>query len=153
MDWRSRIGEKKKSDKLSWKISLYEEFIQFVDKAFDLSVLYNWDFWGGGTDNYAVTFSQGIIDGKSLSIRMISTKKYSYWASFSNKTNPNNIEFSEYDSFISETMDETLEYIREYLLKNEDVKQRQHIRFRGCGYDRCILKIKQEKERLTKVSS
>ena len=110
-NWRLKIGKKREKNELNWRIHLQAEFVQFVEEAEELSKVYNWDFWGGGTKNYAVTLSQGIRDGHYISIRMNPGEKYKYYVSFARQWNPNNIEPSEYHECIGENIDEALKYL------------------------------------------
>lgn len=149
--WRQRRGNRGNSNEIDWRIGLYKEFIQFVDETYELSVIYDWDFWGGGTDNYAVTLSQAIRDGKHISIKMIPSKDYHYYASFCNEMNPNRIkDDNEYKEFAGETIDEALKYIHTFLLDNEYERQFKvsPTRFLGNGYDKCFMRIRWAKEEL-----
>lgn len=147
--WRDKIGKIKNQDELDWRIGLYKEFIEFVDETYELSCIYDWSFWGGGTDNFAVTFSQQIRDGKCISIKMIPSKNYSYYACFSKTTNPNNIkDNSLYSEFVGNTIDAALKYIHTYLLENKFTSEHSGIREKGFGYEKCFMRIRWAKEEM-----
>ena len=57
-NWRSKIGKKVKNNELTWRISLHAEYVEFLNELNILSEIYNWNIWGGGVDNFAVTLSQ-----------------------------------------------------------------------------------------------
>ena len=46
---------------------------------------------------------------------MIASSKYSYYVSFSNEWNPNNIKNSEYKEFVGESMLDAIKYLRIFL--------------------------------------
>lgn len=148
-DWRLRIGEKTPKYELGWRAELYKEAMDFVDKSLTLARLYNWNFWGGGTRNYAVTLFQNIRDGKYISIRIIPMKGYSYYASFVEEGKPNNIEINQYNTYIGTTLEEAMEYLRNFLSENQyviDPNRHELIQYKGNGYDKWFLNILWMKE-------
>ena len=153
-DWRSKIGKIKMSGELDWRIYLHAEFVQFAEEAEQLSELYNWNFWGGGVNNYAVTVSQSGRDGISISIRLYSGDHYKYYVSFCREWNPNNIATSEYRECIGDTMDDALKYLHSFLIKNKYVPEINHERIciMGGAYDRYPLAKKWAYEELEKES-
>ncbi|MBQ9071616.1 MAG: hypothetical protein IJY25_00455 [Bacilli bacterium] len=148
--WRDRIGKRREKNELDWRVGLYKEFIQFVEETSKLAEIYDWDFWGGGTDNFAVTLSQAKRSGKSISLKMIPSAKYSYYVSFAHEWNPNNISDSEYKEFVSESMLDVIKYLRKFLTDNSYVREYRSGSniILGNGYDKCFMRIRWAKEEL-----
>ena len=149
-NWRTKIGKRRMKGELDWRIYLHAEFVQFAEEAERLSELYDWNFWGGGVDNYAVTLSQSGRGGKSISIRLHSGDHYKYYVSFSDQWNPNNISISEYRECIGDTMDDALKYLHTFLLEHKYVREANHERIcvMGGAYDRYPLAKKWAYEEL-----
>lgn len=146
-NWREKVGKRLGENEIDWRVGLYKEFIQFVDETYELASIYDWSFWGGGTDNYAVTFSQPIPNGKCISIKIIPSKNYYYYVCFDRVTNPNNIkDNSAYNKFIGEDINEALKYIHTFLLENKFTSKYEGTRVKGFGYDKCFMRIRWEKE-------
>ena len=146
-NWREKRVRRVR-DGLDWRVGLYKEFIEFIDEVYELSNIYDWDIWGGGTDNYAVTLTQAKRNGKFISIKMIPSKNYSYYASFVDEWNLNRIKNdSIYEEFIGDTLDEALKYIHKFL--NENEYQREYgspTKILGNGYDKCFMRIRWAKD-------
>lgn len=147
-DWRLKIGKKRIKGELGWRIELHTEYMKFADKACEIANVCNWNFWGGGVDNYAVTLSQSGPDGKSISVKMIASGNYHYYACFKKVLNPNNLEIGDYDTYIGETSEDALKYIRSYLIENRSINDfdDECVCFMGGAYDRYPLAMKWAKE-------
>ena len=148
--WREKIGKRLGQNEIDWRVGLYKEFIEFVNETYELATIYDWNFWGGGTDNYAVTLSQAKRDGICLSIKMLSSDKYKYYVSFYDEFNPNNIDSNQYKEFIGENLDEALKYIHKFLMENKYDRSfnGSPTRVVGSGYNKCYLRIKWAKEEI-----
>ena len=150
INWRDRIGKRREKNGLNWEIGLYKEFIQFVEETSKLAKMFDWNFWGGGTDNFAVTLYQAKRDGKKISLKMIPSAKYSYYASFANEWNPNNIKSSEYNDLVGESMLDAIKYLKTFLTQNSYVREyrTESNIILGSGYDKCFMRIRWAKEDL-----
>lgn len=149
-EWRLKIGKRHFKGEFKWRFNLHTEYIEFAEEMFDIADFYNWNYWGGGVDNYAVTLSQMKPNGKSISIKMISSDNYYYYASFVNEINPNNIEVDSYKQFVGKTIDDVIDYVQEFL-ENNDYKPddvRELICIEGGAYDRYLLAKKWALEEL-----
>ena len=140
-NWRLKIGKKKQIDELDWRIYLQEEFVEFADEAERLAGIYDWDFWGGGVGNYAITLSQPIRNGKAISICMQPIDNYKYYVSFAKETNPNNVDKASYCECVGNDMNEALKYIHTYLMENKYVRDNRLSRIcvMGGAYERYPL--------------
>lgn len=116
-NWRLKVGKKREINELSWRIYLHQEFVEFAEEVAHLAKLYHWNFWGGGVNNFAVTLSQDIRDGESISICIL-PGDYHYYACFKKEYNPNHLSSSDYCEKIGETMDEALKYLHIFLLEH-----------------------------------
>lgn len=143
-NWRTMVGKRRAKNELDWRIYLHKEFVDFAEEAAMLASIYNWSFWGGGVNNYAVTLSQEKRDGLSISIRIIPGNNYKYYVSFKKVWNPNNLSQNEYNKCIAETLDEALKYLHTYLLENEYTPDanRERIYVMGGAYERYPLALK-----------
>lgn len=128
-NWRSKIGKRLSNGELDWRYNLQEEFINFFDEVIKLADIYEWNYWGGGSNNCAITLSQNKVKGKSISVKMLPGHKYKYYATFIQEHNPNRLKNSEYNVFIGETLDDAWKYIKEYLDKNRYIPDNPHERF------------------------
>lgn len=149
-NWRSSVGKKRNPKELDWRIHKHYEFVKFAEAAEDLSELYDWNFWGGGVDNLAVTLSQPGREGLSISIRLLSDNHYSYYVSFANQWNPNNIEYCEYTKCIADNLDDALEYLHTFLKENPYQREYKddRISVMGGAYERFPLALKWAYEEL-----
>lgn len=143
-NWRLKIGKKDLNNELDWRIFLHKEFVEFVEKANELAIKYDWDFWGGGVNNYAITLSQSGMNGKSISIKMLGRDHYHYYVSFVREWNPNNVENSQYLECIGKSLDETLEYLKSFLEQNKYEREYndERICVMGGAYERYPLALK-----------
>lgn len=148
--WREKIGKRLNPGEYDWRIHLHTEFVEFLEEVASLAALYDWDMWGGGVKNYAVTLSQAKKDGKSISIKMISGANYKYYASFEKIWNPNNANVDHYKLLIGENMEEALKYIHEFLMDNKYQREWKDKRtcFMGGAYERYPLALHWERERV-----
>ena len=148
-NWRLKIGKRRNSNELDWHIELHQEFVQFAEEAELLSRLYDWDFWGGGVGNYAVTLSQSIMKGISISIRMFGSGNC-YYVSFANEMNPNNVKFSTYNECIAKTMDDALKYLHSFLIEHRYTRNfnSDRICVMGGAYERYLLALRWAYEEL-----
>ena len=148
--WREKIGKRQVKNEYSWRLSLHKEYVDFLEEVVTLARIYDWNLWGGGVNNYAVTLSQAKRNGKSISIRILPNNNYSYFVSFANAWNPNNIEKKEYQEKIGSTMDDALKYLHTFLLENQynSDSDREKILVMGGAYERYPLVLKWEKERM-----
>ena len=149
-NWRERIGKRLGTGEYDWRIHLQKEFVDFIKEIELLARLYGWNLWGGGVKNYAVTLSQIKVQGKSISIKMLSGVDYKYYVSFENEINPNNINPEEYKTKIGDTMDEALKYVHDFLNDNKYIKDPKEERFcfLGGAYDRYPVALHWERERI-----
>ncbi len=149
-NWREKVGKKEESKKFSWRIMLHHEYVIFAEEASLLAKIYHWNFWGGKVNNYAVTLSQNKANGKSISIKILASDNYSYFVSFKNETNPNNINQKEYHEKIASNLDDALKYLHNFLLENEYEPEffSDLIIVMGGAYDRYPLELHWEKERI-----
>ena len=149
-NWREKVGKRQEKNEFSWRLGLHKEYVDFLEEVVTLANIYNWNLWGGGVNNYAVTLSQLKRDGKSISIRILPGDNYSYFVSFFDAWNPNNIDKKEYKKKIGNNMDEALKYLHTFLLENkyEIDNNRERICVLGGAYDRYPLALKWEKERI-----
>ncbi len=140
-NWRSKIGKKVKNNELTWRISLHAEYVEFLNGLNILSEIYNWNIWGGGVDNFAVTLSQRGLNCKSISICLKALDGYKYYACFDKDSNPNNINKNFYNECIGDTMEEALKYVHSFIVENKDSKdiQGERIVVFGGAYDRYPL--------------
>ena len=143
-NWRLRIGKRHLKNELDWRIFLHKEFVTFAEKVNELAMIYDWDFWGGGVDNYSVTLSQNTRDGKHISIRMLGRDNYYYYVSFAREWNPNNVEKNQYSDCIGKSMAEALEYLKQFLEENKYVRDYNNERncIMGGAYERYPLALK-----------
>ncbi len=149
-DWRNKIGKKQEKSEINWRFLLHKEFFEFMNEVHTLAEIYNWNLWGGGVDNYAVTLSQRKFNGIHCSIKMLARDNYKYYFCLTREINPNNIKNEEYTEFIGENMDEALKYLHTFLLDNDyeiESKEEKFI-YMGGAYDRYFLAKKWESERL-----
>ncbi len=149
-NWRNKIGKKQEQGEIEWRFLLHQEFFEFMNEVHTLAKIYNWNLWGGGVNNYAVTLSQNKPNGIRCSIKMLASDSYKYYFCLTKEINPNNINNSEYTKFIGENMDEALKYLHTFLLNNDyevDSKS-EKFTFMGGAYDRYYLAKKWESERL-----
>lgn len=138
-NWRERIGKKRDFNLVDWRFDLHTEFVKFAEEAADLASRYDWNFWGGGVDNYAITLSQSKRDGKYISIKLISGDNYCYYVSFYNNLNPNNIPYDSYKERIGENMNEALRYLLKYIIEHDYDAQSKPMLVMGGAYDRYPL--------------
>lgn len=140
-NWRERIGKKRNEEELNWRFHLHAEYVKFLLEVEQLSEKYNWDLWGGGVNNYAVTLSQFGRDGKHISVRLHSGYNYQYYVSYKDEWNPNNIDYDSYRSCIGKTMEEALGNMEVFLRDNVsflDLENQRRVVLGG-AYDRFPL--------------
>lgn len=147
-NWRLKIGKRLEKGEPDWRIDLQAEYVLFIEELNTLAKLYDWDLWGGGVENYAVTLSQRMQNGKSISIKIVPSKQYQYYACFERTWNPNRIAPSSYTEFAGETIEDALKYVHTYLMENKYIPTRdKRLCFLGGAYDRYPLALMWEKER------
>ena len=116
-NWRNKIGNRKESNKFDWRLHMHYEYVQFVLRALELANKYNWSFWGGGNNNFAITLSQSKRNPLHISICLLGSDKYCYYSSFCKEWNPKNINKNEYQEKIG-NMNDAINYLEEFLKKN-----------------------------------
>lgn len=153
INWREMLGTRNALEKEKIIIELNEEYLRLVDKAYELATIYNWNLWGERSNKFSLTLSQSIVNGKSISIRMIPNKKYNYYACYKEVLNPNNLELSDYTEFIADNLLDTLKFINRYLGSNSYICSHRNApdKFLGFGYDKAFLEIKWAEERIAKI--
>ena len=114
VNWREKRG-KRNLDGFDWRFYLQVEFVEFLEEVEDISSICDWNLWGGGVNNYAVTISQAKRDGKSISIRINPGDNYYYYACFEKEWNPNNIDSNKYQECIGKTKEEAISYLKTFL--------------------------------------
>ncbi len=137
--WRMKIGKKRKSNELDWRIYLQKEYVDFVDEVLYLSQIYDWSFWGGGNGNYAITLCQNIVHGLYISIKLNASDNYKYYASFESAYNPNNVLNSSYVEYIGSNKEEALKFIKKYFDDNQYESTFERNVIMGNAYDTYIL--------------
>lgn len=151
--WRLEIGKKSNNNEFNWRLYLQAEYVEFLLEVKELSEIYNWNLWGGGVNNYALTISQPGSDGKSISIQLKPNDKYYYYASFEREHNPNNVNKDSYNKYIGTNMDEALKYIHTFLKENANIKDLENTQIvvLGGASDRFPLAYIWAKEELEKT--
>lgn len=149
-DWRNKIGRKQKDTELDWRFLCHSEYMEFLKEVDLLASHYNWCLWGGGVDNYAITLSQNIRNGKTISIKMLPGDNYYYYVSDARDWNPNNVDKATYKKRVGKNIDETLKFLHNYLLENMFIPDKDDERYSilGGAYDRYYLAKKWAFERL-----
>lgn len=138
VNWREKRGKKLNDGELDWRFYLQIEFVEFIEEVDEIAEIFDWDLWGGGVNNYAVTLSQGKRDGKSISIRINPGDNYYYYVSFERQWNPNNIDNNKYLECIAKTKEEAIAYLKNFLKNNQYIREfkNERISILGGAYDR-----------------
>lgn len=147
-NWRLKIGKKHVKGEFDWHLDLLAEYVEFIEKARELAIEYDWNLWGGGRRNHAITLFALNKERSAISIRLLSSHDYQYYASFEKEINPNNVPFASYTIFAGQTMEEALEYVRHYMIKNPNSNPSKHpmICDMGGAYERYPLEMKWARE-------
>lgn len=152
-NWRSKIGKRSNPTEISWRFELHSEYMEFLSEVKTLAELYDWDLWGGGVNNYAITLSQAKRDGLSISIGLVPGFNYQYCVCFDKVWNPNNISFNGYKKCISADMNDALKYLHTFLIGNRYRREYpgERICVLGGAYERYPLARKWEYESIDKA--